>query len=112
MKMLQSSDLILIAPHFCFCSHISANTSIISICYSCFLMQDIQAKHAAEKLKSQLGLMMGNTLSDQSLRLMYRDEPHHTDSSSSSGDEMTNSEGGEEDEEPERDSAVVYNIVD
>jgi hypothetical protein len=73
-------------------------------------MQDIQAKHAAEKLQSQLGLMMGDTLPDSSLCLLYRDEPHHTDSSNSSGDEMTNNE--EEDEEPEKDSAVVYNIVD
>jgi hypothetical protein len=78
-----------------------------------FLTQDIQAKHAAEKLKSQLGLIMGNTLPDPSLRLMYRDGPHHTDSGSSSGDEMTNSEGEEEEEEEaEKDSAVVYNIVD
>jgi hypothetical protein len=75
-------------------------------------MQDIQAKQAAEKLKSQLGLMMGSTLSDPSLCLAYRDEPHHTDSSSSSEDEMANSEGEQEDEEPEKDGAVVYNIVD
>ncbi|XP_023709419.1 DNA-directed RNA polymerase II subunit GRINL1A isoform X2 [Cryptotermes secundus] len=75
-------------------------------------LKDIQAKQAAEKLKSQLGLMMGNTLLDPSLHLGYRDEPHHTDSSSSSEDEMANSEGEQEDEEPEKDGAVVYNIVD
>jgi hypothetical protein len=92
-------------------SRISANTSITGICYSSFFMQDIQAKRAAEKLQSQLGLMIGNTLPDPSLRLLYHDEPYHTDSSNSSGDEMTNSEG-EEDEVPEKDSAVIYNIVD
>lgn len=75
-------------------------------------LKDIQAKHAAEKLRSQLGLMMGSTLPDPSLRLTYRDKPHDTDSSSSSEDEMANSEGEQEDEEPEKDGAVVYNIVD
>jgi hypothetical protein len=76
------------------------------------LLQDIQAKHATEKLKSQLGLMMGNTLPDSSFRLVYHDEPHHTDSSGSSEDEVANSEGEQEDEEPEKDGAVVYNIID
>jgi hypothetical protein len=75
-------------------------------------MQDIRAKQAAEKLKLQLGLMMGNTLPDPSLRLVYRDEPHHTDSSSSSEDEMGNSEDEQEGEEPEEDGAFVYYNVD
>jgi hypothetical protein len=76
------------------------------------LIQDIQAKHAAEKLASQLSLKMGDTLPDLSHRLAFRDEPHHTDSSSSSEDEMANSDREQEDEEPEKDGAVVYNIVD
>jgi hypothetical protein len=75
-----------------------------------FLVQDIQAKHAAEKLACQLGLTIGDTLPDPSLRLMYRDEHSYMDSSSSSEDEMVNSEGDPEDE-PEKDSAVVYNII-
>jgi hypothetical protein len=111
-KMLQRSIWELLALHFCFCSRISSNMAITGICFFLFLMQDIQAKHAAEKLKSQLGLMMGNTLPDPSLHLAYRDKPHHIDSSSSSEDEMANSEGEQEDEEPEKDGAVVYNIVD
>lgn len=77
-----------------------------------FLTQDIQAKHAAKKLMCQLGLMMGDTLPDPSLRLAYRDESHHAHSRSSSEDEMSDSEDKQEDEEPERDGAVVYNIVD
>lgn len=71
-----------------------------------FLVQDIQAEHAAEKLANHLGVTMGDTLPDPSLRLMYRD------SNSSSEDEMANSEGEQEDEEPAKDGAVVYNIVD
>lgn len=77
-----------------------------------FLIQDVQAKHAAEKLMSQLGLVMGDTLPDPSLRLAYRDESHHAHSRSSSEDELSNSEGEQEDEEPEKGGAVVYNIVD
>jgi hypothetical protein len=77
-----------------------------------FLIQDIQAKHAAEKLMSQLGMVMGDTLPDPSVRLAYRDESHHARSSSRSEDEMSNSEGEQEDEELEKDGAVVYNIID
>jgi hypothetical protein len=77
-----------------------------------FLIQGIQAKHASEKLMSQLGLVMGDTLPHPSLRLAYRDESQHAHSRSSSEDEMSNSEGEQEDEEPEKDGAVVYNIVD
>jgi hypothetical protein len=77
-----------------------------------FLIQDIQAKHAAEKLMSQLGLVMGDTLPGPSVRLAYRDESRLAHSSSSSEDEMSNSEREPEDEEPEKDGAVVYNIVD
>jgi hypothetical protein len=77
-----------------------------------FLVQDIQAKHAAEKLVNQLGVTMGDKLPDPSLRLMYRDEHRYVDSSSSSEDEMANSEGEQDDEEPEKDGAIVYNIVD
>ena len=72
----------------------------------------MQAKHAAEKLASQLGLKMGDALPDPSLRSAYRDVEHHSDSSSSSEDELGNSEGEYEEEEPEKDDAVIYNIVD
>lgn len=61
---------------------------------------------------SQLGLVMGDTLPNPSVRLAYRDESHHARSSSSSEDEMSDSEGEQEDEEPEKDVAVVYNVVD
>jgi hypothetical protein len=95
---------------------INTSMAITNICMlgyiMLFLVQDIQAKHASEKLANQLGLTMGDTLPDPSLRVMYRDEHHHMDSSSSSEDEMANSEGEQEDEEPEKDGAVVYNIVD
>ncbi|PSN31549.1 hypothetical protein C0J52_26230 [Blattella germanica] len=73
-------------------------------------LKDIQAKHAAERLASQLGVKMGSTLPDASLRATYRDT--HTDSSSSSEDEMINSDGEHEEEEPEKDGAVIYNLVD
>jgi hypothetical protein len=77
-----------------------------------FLIQDAQAKHAAEKLMSQLGLVMGDALPDPSLRLAYRDDSHRARSRSSSEDELSISEEEQEDEEPEKGGAVVYNIVD
>ncbi|XP_069697850.1 DNA-directed RNA polymerase II subunit GRINL1A [Periplaneta americana] len=75
-------------------------------------LKDVQAKHAAERLASQLGVKMGSTLPDSALRMMYRDEPHHSDSSSNSEDEMANSDVEHEDEELEKDGAIIYNIVD
>ncbi|KAJ9592135.1 hypothetical protein L9F63_001363 [Diploptera punctata] len=75
-------------------------------------LQELQAKQAAEKLAAQLGLKMGDTLPDPTLRSAYRDEQYHSDSSSDSEDEMANIDGEFEEEEPEKDGAVIYNIVD
>ncbi|XP_063225630.1 uncharacterized protein LOC134532748 isoform X1 [Bacillus rossius redtenbacheri] len=73
-------------------------------------LQEVQARHATERLKALAGLRTGEAVPGPAARGPYRDA-RHSDSSSSSSSEDEG--GGEEEEEPrEKDTAVMYSLVD
>ncbi|XP_063225631.1 uncharacterized protein LOC134532748 isoform X2 [Bacillus rossius redtenbacheri] len=72
--------------------------------------EEVQARHATERLKALAGLRTGEAVPGPAARGPYRDA-RHSDSSSSSSSEDEG--GGEEEEEPrEKDTAVMYSLVD